>query len=99
MMSIGPRFFAFESTFASDQGLKFAAAAWKRGSPGPGTEKSAYSSFASSSPTAFAKLYRNWSYVSGTARFQFAGFFSATLAARSADTGNGSTPRNGAGLI
>src|SRR5215472_6483095 len=35
-----------ELTFASDHGLKFADAAWKRGSPAPGTE---------SSPTAFAK--------------------------------------------
>src|SRR4029077_19771469 len=38
-ISIGPRFGFVESTFASDHGLKFADAAWKRGSPGPGTEE------------------------------------------------------------
>ena len=37
-ISIGPRSGFFVSTFASDQGFRFAAAAWKSGSPGPGTE-------------------------------------------------------------
>src|SRR6266403_4518483 len=37
-ISIGPRFGFFVSTFASDHGFKFAAAAWKSGSPAPGTE-------------------------------------------------------------
>src|SRR5215831_24639 len=64
-ISIGPRSRFFVSTFASDHGLKFADAAWKIGSPGPGTEHSSYSLFASSSSTTFAKLYRNCSKVSG----------------------------------
>jgi thioredoxin reductase (NADPH) len=37
--------------------------------------------------------------VSGTARWRFAGFFSTTDPARSAEIGSGSTPRNGAGSI
>src|SRR5262245_65198573 len=37
-MSIGPRLGFVVSTFASDHGLTFAAAAWKSGSPAPGTE-------------------------------------------------------------
>src|SRR5512132_1061065 len=49
-------------------GSGFADAAWKIGLPGPGTEYVSYSSFASSSETAFANAYRSWSYVSGTAR-------------------------------
>src|SRR5205814_6548052 len=38
MISIGPRSGFVESTFASDHGFKFADAAWKSGSPAPGTE-------------------------------------------------------------
>ena len=61
MMSSGPRFGFFVSTFASVHGLKFAVAAWNSGSPGVATEKVSYSSFASSSLTALAKEYRNCS--------------------------------------
>src|SRR6266852_3047557 len=38
MISIGPRSGSVELTLASDQGLKFADAAWNSGSPAPGTE-------------------------------------------------------------
>ena len=55
MISSGPRAGFFVSTFASVQGFRFADAAWKIGTPEPGTEYVSYSSFASSSPTAFAK--------------------------------------------
>jgi hypothetical protein len=54
---------------------------------------------ASSSLTALANEYRNCSYVSGTARWWFAGFRRAGEAARSDEIGSGSTPRNGAGSI
>jgi hypothetical protein len=49
------------STLTSVQGLRFAVAAWKSGLPGPGTEHDSYRCFASSSETAFANAYRNWS--------------------------------------
>ena len=54
MISIGPRSGFFESTLASVHGFRLAAADWNRGSPGAGTAKFSYSSFASSSPTALA---------------------------------------------
>jgi hypothetical protein len=38
MINMGPRFGFDESTLASDHGFKFADAAWKSGSPAPGTE-------------------------------------------------------------
>src|SRR6476661_3352438 len=99
MISSGPRSGFFASTLASVQGLKLAAAAWKIGSPDPGTEYSSYNCLASSSLTALAKLYRNCSNVSGIARWRFVGLPSTGLAARNAEIGSGSTPRNGAGLI
>ena len=37
-ISIGPRSGFFVSTFASVHGLRFADAAWKMGTPEPGTE-------------------------------------------------------------
>ena len=37
MMSSGPRSGFFDRTFASVHGLRLAAAAWKIGSPEPGT--------------------------------------------------------------
>ena len=55
MNSIGPRRGFSVSTFASVHGLKLAAAAWNRGSPGAGTAKVSYSRLASSSLTALAK--------------------------------------------
>lgn len=87
------------STFASVHGLRFAVAAWNSGAPGAGTANVSYSCRASSSLTALAKAYRNWSKVSGTARLRLAGFVSTGAAERSDDTGSGSTPRNGAGSI
>ena len=39
MISSGPRSGFSLSTFASVQGLRLAAAAWKSGAPEPGTEK------------------------------------------------------------
>ncbi len=43
-ISSGPRSVEVVSTLASVHGLKFAAAAWKRGSPGAGLAKVSYSS-------------------------------------------------------
>jgi hypothetical protein len=60
-INMGPRSGFVASTFASDQGLTLAAAAWKNGLPGPGTEYDAYSCLASSSSTTFAKPYWNCS--------------------------------------
>ena len=76
-----------------------ANAAWKRGSPGAGTANVSYSSRASSSDTALAKAYRNWSYVRGTARPRLSGLARTGDPARSAEIGSGRTPRNGAGSI
>jgi hypothetical protein len=56
MISSGPRSGFLLSTFASVQGLRFAAAAWKTGSPAPGTANFSYSDFASSSSRALANL-------------------------------------------
>src|ERR1700720_4227306 len=97
MISNGPRSAFIVLTFASVDGLRLANAAWKRGAPEAGTAKVLYSSFASSSLTALAKAKRNCSYVSATARLRLAGLESTGDAALSADKGNGSTPRNGAG--
>ncbi len=55
-----------------------------------------YSCRASSSLTALPKAYRNCANVSVTAFPRLAGLLSAGNAARSADSGSGSTPRNGA---
>src|SRR5260221_10419268 len=98
-MSNGPRAEFVVSTLASVQGLILASAAWKSGLPGAGTAYVSYSSWDSGSVTAFAKAYRNWSYVSGTARPRFKGFVRTGEAARRAEIGSGSTPRNGAGSI
>jgi hypothetical protein len=98
-MSSGPRFGFLLSTLASVHGFRFAVAAWKSGRPEAGTAKVEYSSFASSSVTAFAKPKRNCSYVSGTARLRLAGLPSTGRADFSAEIGSGSTPRNGAGSI
>src|SRR5262249_55862858 len=54
---------------------------------------------ASSSGTALAKPYRNWSYVRGTARLRLRGLPSTGSADFSDETGSGNTPRNGAGLM
>ena len=54
MIRSGPRSGLSVSTLASVHGLRFAAAAWKIGSPGAGTAYVSYSSFASSSSTALA---------------------------------------------
>src|SRR2546423_7076155 len=98
-MSSGPRSGFLVRTFTSVHGLRFALAAWKSGAPDPGTENISYSCFASASPTAFAKPYRNCSYVSGTARPRFAGLCSTGDADRKDEIGSGNTPRNGAGAI
>src|SRR5262249_32554631 len=54
-ISIGPRSGLVELTFASVHGLRFADAAWKSGSPGPGTEDPRDSFLAASPPPALAK--------------------------------------------
>ena len=46
MISIGPRFGFFDSTLSSVHGFRLAAAAWKSGSPGAGTQNVSYSCFA-----------------------------------------------------
>ena len=51
----------FVSTWASVHGLRLAVAAWKSGTPEPGTEYFSYSSCASLSSTALAKAKRNCS--------------------------------------
>jgi len=65
MISIGPRFGFFVFTLSSVHGFRLAAAAWKSGSPGAGTQKVSYSCFASPSLTAFGErvlelLEREW---------------------------------------
>jgi hypothetical protein len=52
---------------------------------------------ASSSLTALAHPYLNWSKVRVTARPKLAGFARTGIADRSAETGSGRTPRKGAG--
>src|SRR2546428_14175575 len=99
MMSSGPRSGFSVLTLTSVHGLTFAAAAWNRVAPGAGTANVSYSSLASVSLTALANAERHCSYVSGVARFQFAGFCSTGDAALSAEMGSGSTPRKGAGSI
>jgi hypothetical protein len=59
------------ATGTAVHGFRFAVAAWNRGAPDAGTAKVSYSSFASSSLTAFANPKRNCSKVSGTARWRF----------------------------
>jgi hypothetical protein len=49
--------------------------------------------------SAFAHPYLNWSSVKATARLRFNGLASTGAAERSAETGSGSTPRNGPGSM
>src|SRR5712691_2635635 len=95
----GPRSGFSVLTLASVHGFTLAVAAWKSGTPDAGTAKVLWRSFASSSLTAFAKPKRNWSNVSGTARFRLAGLPRTGHADFSAEKGNGSTPWKGAGSI
>src|SRR5690348_13753055 len=87
-ISIGPRPGLTLLTFASVQGLKLAAAAWKTCDPGAGTAKVSNNSVASVSETALAKEYRNWLKVSGTARCRSAGLPGTGAADRNAETGS-----------
>jgi hypothetical protein len=47
--------------FGLGPGVEVRGRAWKTGSPEPGTANSSERDFASSSPSALAKAYRNWS--------------------------------------
>src|SRR3954452_8134126 len=99
MISIGPRFSALYLTFVSENGFKFAAAAWKIGTPDAATWNSSYSALASSSSTLFAQPYLNSSRVRVTERRAFAGLPRTGEPALSAETGRVRPPRPVPGSI
>lgn len=99
MISSGPRSGFLVSTLASVPGWKLAVAAWNSGTPDPATEYFSYRPFDSSSETALPNPNRNCLGVKAIARPRLRGFLRTGKAARSAESGSGSTPRNGAGSI
>jgi hypothetical protein len=66
MISIGPRSGFVELTFASDHGFKFADAAWKSGSPAPGTEYAQRLS----EPYLFNHAMRSWLFAETIGRMK-----------------------------
>src|SRR5205809_7344318 len=99
MIRSGPRSGLSVSTLTSVQGLRLAVAAWNSGAPDAGTAYVSNNSRASSSDTALANAYRNWSKVNGTARWRLRGLPNTGNADLSDENGNGRTPRNGAGSM
>jgi hypothetical protein len=99
MNSRGPRSGFFVSTFASVAGLTFAFAICISATPGAATWYVSYRCRASSSSSAFAHPYLNWSNVSVTARPRLSGLESTGSAERRVEIGSGKTPRNGPGSI
>src|SRR5215217_370341 len=99
MISSGPRFGFLGSTFASVKGFTFAFAICARATPGPATWYVSYSCRASSSSSALAHPYLNWSNVRVIARPRLSGFASTGPVTFSVDSGSGRTPRNGPGSM